>query len=144
MSMTLCQSKAIPSLLDGNSAAVNAPTGSGKTLVYIIAVLTKIINSPTHKRPAALILVPNKELTNQVATQFLHLMKYIKDIKVFNLHSTPASMEELQMLKYKVDILVTTPATLVKCLRKIDLDLSQTSCVVVDEADMMVEYGHKQ
>jgi len=80
MSMTLCQSKAIPSLLDGNSAAVNAPTGSGKTLVYIIAVLTKIINylnapNNLYKRPSALILVPNKELTNQVATQFLHIMK---------------------------------------------------------------------
>jgi len=48
-------------------------------------------------------------------------------------------MEELQLLKYKVDILVTTPATLVKCLRKIDLDLSNTTSVVVDEADMMVE-----
>jgi len=66
MSMTLCQSKAIPVLLNGTSAAVNAPTGSGKTLVYIVSLLTKLIASPVHSRPAAIVLVPNKELTNQV------------------------------------------------------------------------------
>jgi len=48
-------------------------------------------------------------------------------------------MEEYQLLRNKVDIVISTPATLVKCLRKVDIDLRVASAVVVDEADMMVE-----
>jgi len=71
----------------------------------------------------AIILVPNKELTAQVYVQFNKMLKFCKDIKVFSLLNTEASILEFNNVKSKTDIIITTPASLIKTWRKVDLNL---------------------
>lgn len=109
----------------------------------IIEIKDGRVASKDLHRPFAIILVPNKELTAQVYVQFNKMLKFCKDIKVYSLLNTEASILEFNNVKAKTDIIITTPASLIKTWRKVDLDLKNIQYVVIDEADLMLEYGHK-
>ena len=190
---TLVQSKSIPlALTSGRDLLVRARTGSGKTLAYCIPVVQKILsrksllaergggggeeeedndadaddNNDSEGGTAVkgVILVPTRELCNQVAQVLEDLTYYCADlIKVVVLSSTMSNahhkkgkkgkqqqggvggdeaLQQEALLRDRPDIVVATPAGLVAHVRSGKLDLKRSvETLVVDEADLILSFG---
>jgi ATP-dependent RNA helicase DDX56/DBP9 len=181
---TLVQSRAIPlAISGGRDLLVRARTGSGKTLAYTLPVLQGVLS---HKgliaerngggggngsdddeydggvgggcaSVAGIILVPTRELCDQVYRVLDDLIYYCADVvKVISLSSSTiggggstgggkARKEMLRqgaMLRDNPDVIVSTPAGLVAHVREGNLDLSRNvRTLVVDEADLILSFG---
>ena len=138
---TEIQSKLLPEAVNGYDIIGSAPTGSGKTVAYMLPVLQGLL--ATHGKkvwPKALILVPTRELGNQVR-------KVIEALSEFtNLSSTVligGVHETLQQkwLAENPEIVVATPGRLLDLLEKNELDVLNVEYLVVDEADRMLDMG---
>ncbi|KAF8822938.1 DEAD/DEAH box helicase domain-containing protein [Cardiosporidium cionae] len=149
---TTIQSKMIPMALEGKDMLVRARTGSGKTIGYAIPVIHKLLSSSEIDGRLgslrAVILVPTKELCEQVYEVFHHLLRFCNDSlsvgrtselkKTLSTHNLPT-------------IIVCTPTTLLSLLEDVNkhsskrLDL-RAACevVVVDEADLIFSYGFQR
>ncbi|XP_067340270.1 probable ATP-dependent RNA helicase DDX56 isoform X2 [Channa argus] len=88
---TLIQEKAIPLALEGKDLLARARTGSGKTAAYAVPVIQRILASKQSVREQdvrALILVPTKELGQQVQTMMRQLSAYCsRDVRVADISS---------------------------------------------------------
>ena len=93
---TLVQTKAIPLALENRDILARARTGSGKTAAYCIRLVQKILNKkeglslddPTRQAVRALVLVPTKELSEQVAKHLKQLVSYCeKEVSITNFAS---------------------------------------------------------
>jgi ATP-dependent RNA helicase DDX56/DBP9 len=92
-SPTLIQETAIPLALEGKDILARARTGSGKTAAYLIPVIQKILTRGEQNSIQALILVPTKELSEQVTKQVKELAMYCSTVKVLNLSYGDASLQ---------------------------------------------------
>ena len=97
---TLVQARAIPLALEGRDILARARTGSGKTVAYCVPVAQKILSrkgldGASHQEVSALILVPTKELAEQVTKHLRKLLAYCENVvTVANLSSgTPAHLQ---------------------------------------------------
>eukprot|EP00931_Biecheleriopsis_adriatica_P085843 TRINITY_DN6062_c0_g1_i1.p1 TRINITY_DN6062_c0_g1~~TRINITY_DN6062_c0_g1_i1.p1 ORF type:complete len:631 (+),score=122.37 TRINITY_DN6062_c0_g1_i1:46-1893(+) len=131
-----------PSITSGHNVVGIAPTGSGKTLTYVLPMI-KHCQAQTGalpgQGPIALILVPNRELCKQVLGE----INYWKDRRCSNLTAIDIAggTDERRTrsdLTGKVDIAVATPGRLLEHLRNQDTNLKRTTYVVIDEADHML------
>ena len=138
---TEIQSKLLPQALDGMDIIGSAPTGSGKTIAYLLPVLQGLLTIHSKKNwPKALVLVPTRELGNQVRkvieelTEFTHLNS---TVLIGGVH------ESLQQkwLENHPDLIVATPGRLIDQLEKNQLDLLNVEYLVIDEADRMLDMG---
>eukprot|EP00842_Homolaphlyctis_polyrhiza_P006004 jgi/Hompol1/6404/HPOL_000947-RA len=127
---TLVQAKAIPLALQGKDILARARTGSGKTGAYCIPIIQKILalktsNPSVERAIRALILVPTRELSEQVHRHIQQL--------------TLAVLAELP------DIIVATPARVLAHLDAGTITLkSSIESLVIDEADLILSYGYDQ
>lgn len=147
---TLVQSSAIPLALEENRDIIaKASTGSGKTAAYLIPILQNLLTSEQEKCVKSIILVPTRELSNQV-TQFTEkLLVYSNQkISVVNLSSNVSDQVLKSLLTNKPDILVATPAKLIQILQEnVEnnlIDLSKTRNLVIDEVDLILSYGYME
>jgi len=139
---TPVQRGAMPVLLDNRDCLVGAPTGSGKTLTYLLPLLHHL---GTPKRDGggfrALIVCPTKELASQIHEQLDKLGQGRKwKFCVLNRSSDGAMMQDPQFKK-KYDVLITTPLRLVHAIEQNEVDLSNVRHLVLDEADRLLEQG---
>ncbi|KAJ2607272.1 ATP-dependent DNA/RNA helicase [Coemansia sp. RSA 1365] len=150
---TLVQAKAIPLALSGKDILARAKTGSGKTAAYCLPLLHKIlstkdglsINSEDRKQTRALILVPTRELAEQVTKYIMDLIKFCgKEITVVNIaKSTPLHMQ-VPLLAEQPDVVVSTPAKIMKHLVSRSIDLSESlDTLIIDEADLVLSFGYE-
>lgn len=87
---TLVQAKAIPLALEGRDILARAKTGSGKTAAYLLPILQGLLMDETQR---ALVLVPTKELADQVARMAEKLKKYCdKSVKIVNIAQNVSEM----------------------------------------------------
>ncbi|KAK5873750.1 hypothetical protein PBY51_018762 [Eleginops maclovinus] len=143
---TTVQLQTIPKVLKGHNILCAAETGSGKTLSYLLPIVQRLkadkesemYNQGT-RRIGAVVLVPSRELAEQVAAVSRSLCSPL------GLRTTIVGggrgvghIKEL-FKKDHPDILVATPGALVKALRRSCIDLSDLSFFVVDEADTMFD-----
>ncbi|KIY65926.1 DEAD-domain-containing protein [Cylindrobasidium torrendii FP15055 ss-10] len=129
---TLIQEKAIPLALENRDILARAKTGSGKTVAYLVPVLQKILNAKDGTPSTrALVLVPTRELAAQVHGTIRALAAYCPDVSITNLSSTSG-------LSSTPSILISTPARLLQTLPS----LPQLESLVIDEADLILSYGH--
>lgn len=139
------QKEVIPAVLSGKDILGIAKTGSGKTLSYVLPILMNLIgNSVDRNRKAnALILVPTRELANQVKEVFrlfaLDLPERIKTLAVYGGVSINTQMQALQ----GVHILIATPGRLIELIESNAVDISKISTLVLDEADKILNLGFK-
>ena len=138
---TEIQSRLLPEAINGVDIIGSAPTGSGKTVAYMLPVLQGLLALHGKKGwPKALVLVPTRELGNQVR-------RVIEDLSEFtNLKSTVligGVHESLQQkwLAEEPELVVATPGRLLDHLEKHELDLLNVEFLVVDEADRMLDMG---
>ncbi|WFD28714.1 RNA helicase [Malassezia nana] len=131
-----------------------ARTGSGKTLAYGLPVLQRILTAkshlarsdPSYAGTRALVLVPTRELAEQVHRQLNAVLTYCRDlVQVANISRAVSASVQKLLLSEKPDVVVATPARALACLQSGDLSL-QTSLqsLVIDEADLILSYGHDE
>ncbi|KAI5325137.1 hypothetical protein L3X38_034211 [Prunus dulcis] len=147
---TPIQQVAIPLILQGKDVVARAKTGSGKTFAYLLPLLQKLFTlEPKNKlAPSAIVLVPTRELSQQVYTEVSSLIELCRvPLKVVQLTSSMPAPDWRTALAALPEILVTTPACVKKCLS--DGVLQPTSIdesleiLVLDEADLLLSYGYE-
>lgn len=135
---TEVQARVIPTALEKNDLIVKAQTGSGKTAAYVIPICELI--EWLENKPQALILTPTRELAVQVKEDFTNIgrFKRIKAAAIYGRH--PFSMEKAE-LKQKTHVAIGTPGRVMDHIKKGTLPLSMIKCLVIDEADRMLDMG---
>ncbi|KAJ3271169.1 ATP-dependent DNA/RNA helicase [Terramyces sp. JEL0728] len=144
-SPTIVQETAIPLALDGKDILARAKTGSGKTAAYCIPIIQKILSKATLSTQA-LILVPTRELAQQVTQNIKELCMYCTAVvKVLNVSiGDTATKDQIPLLAEKPQIIVSTPAKISEHLQTESVDLSDLESLVVDEADLILSYGYDE
>lgn len=136
---TPIQREAIPPLLDGKDLLGQAATGTGKTAAFTLPMLQRIARDAKAK-PAALILVPTRELAIQVSEA---VQRYGKELRtsVLAVYGGQAMGPQIHTLRRGVDVIVATPGRALDHIRRQTLKLAQVQMVVLDEADEMLDMG---
>ena len=144
--MTPIQAQAIPVVLTGQDVMGAAQTGTGKTAAFSLPLLQRLLKhenasaSPARHPVRALVLLPTRELADQVAQQIAQYAKYtqLRSAVVFGgMDMKPQTAE----LKKGVEVLVATPGRLLDHIEAKNAVLNQVEYVVLDEADRMLDIG---
>ncbi|KAH9931971.1 P-loop containing nucleoside triphosphate hydrolase protein [Fomitopsis serialis] len=148
---TLVQSKAIPLALENRDILARARTGSGKTAAYCIPVTQKVLNAKagipaeasSRQATRALILVPTRELSEQVYTHLNALLAYCeKEVTVANASTASSTQLQKSLLSDHPDIVIATPSRALALVQSKTLSLTSLDTLVIDEADLILSYGH--
>jgi len=136
---TPIQREAIPPLLEGRDLLGQAATGTGKTAAFALPLLARL-PLPGGDDPAALVLVPTRELAMQVS-EAVH--KYGRDLsaRVLPIYGGQPIGRQLRSLERGVDVVVATPGRAIDHLNRGTLRLGKLTTVVLDEADEMLDMG---
>lgn len=143
---TPIQTEVIPSILKKADVLGIAKTGSGKTASYVLPLLQNMQEGAVAKNRhiRALIVVPTRELAEQVKEVFLqlgaHLPNQIKTMAVYGGVSINPQMMKLQ----GTQVLVATPGRLLDLVESNAVHLSEVETLVLDEADKMLMKGFKE
>jgi len=138
---TAIQQEAIPPLLEGRDLVGQAATGTGKTAAFALPLLQRLSERRGHGRPpAALILVPTRELAMQVA-EAVQRYGSLLEVGVVALYGGQPFSPQLRALQRGVDVAVATPGRALDHLRRGSLSLAAAQIVVLDEADEMLDMG---
>src|SRR4051812_40985932 len=144
--MTPIQAQAIPVVLTGKDVMGAAQTGTGKTAAFALPLLQRLLKhensstSPARHPVRALVLLPTRELADQVAQQIKLYAKHtnLRSAVVFGgMDMKPQTLE----LKKGVEVLVATPGRLLDHIEAKNAVLNQVEYVVLDEADRMLDIG---
>ncbi|KAF8518929.1 ATP-dependent RNA helicase dbp9 [Hysterangium stoloniferum] len=152
---TLIQSKSIPLALEGKDILARARTGSGKTAAYCIPVVQKIISaksapgsSENTQKTRGLILVPTRELAEQVTQYLTKLVSYCeREVVVANAASAGTTHIQSVIISDQPDIVIATPSRALNLLQSkacAVLSLVSLESLVIDEADLILSYGHDE
>jgi ATP-dependent RNA helicase DDX52/ROK1 len=152
---TPIQMQSIPVLLEGQDLLACAPTGSGKTISYVLPILHRLKSSSKRCKKKgegcrALVVVPTRELAAQIYREFNKLSTGKKfTIRILTKTMASLSQEEggsstvtkSRSHCIKCDILITTPLRLVYCIQHDLIRLDRVETLVLDEADKLLEPG---
>ncbi|ASD65093.1 DEAD/DEAH box helicase [Bdellovibrio bacteriovorus] len=137
------QYKAIPSILKGEDVLAIAQTGTGKTAAFAIPIINMIHSEKSSKRAIGikcLVLVPTRELAQQIGEVFNKLSKHTK-VKPFALIGGVEQDAQIQKLQDGIDILISTPGRMFDLIAQGHIDISRIETLVLDEADHMLDLG---
>ncbi len=136
------QLKAIPHILEHATDLVSvAQTGTGKTAAFCLPILQSI--DPKLLKVQALVIVPTRELGQQVAREFFLFSKHIPRVFTECVYGGVPIDEHIQRLKRTTHVVVATPGRLLDLLERKALSLRDLKFVVLDEADEMMNMGFK-
>jgi len=131
------QELSIPDAMAGKDVLVRSRTGSGKTLAFALPIVERLKQDAP--RPAAVILVPTRELCSQVAEEFDDLAR------ARGLHSAAVyggvSIQVQSKAASKAHILIATPGRLEDISERRMVKLDKVQILVLDEADRMLDMG---
>jgi len=132
------QALVIPEALRGGDVLAKSPTGSGKTLAFAIPIVERL--NPSDRRPAALILVPTRELCVQVTEEFALIAG--DSVKVASVYGGVPLKAQAAEAK-AAHVIVATPGRLQDLVDRGLLSLDAVAVLVLDEADRMLDMGFK-
>ena len=135
---TPVQARVLEPIKQGRDLIVRSKTGTGKTAAFGIPILERLADGERSVR--ALILCPTRELALQVATEISDLGKY-RDLKVTAIYGGASMKAQETALSLGSAIIVGTPGRIYDHIRRKNLNLSSCDCVVLDEADEMLNQG---
>ncbi|MFD9292380.1 DEAD/DEAH box helicase [Streptomyces sp. NPDC060030] len=141
----------LPVALSGSDVIGQAKTGTGKTLGFGLPLLERVTvpadveagRAAPEKltdAPQALIVVPTRELCQQVTNDLLTAGK-VRNVRVLAIYGGRAYEPQVEALKKGVDVIVGTPGRLLDLAGQRKLDLSHIRALVLDEADEMLDLG---
>ena len=136
------QIQAIPHILHHNTDLVAvAQTGTGKTAAFCLPILQTI--DPKLPKIQALVLVPTRELGQQVAREFFLFSKHLSRVFGEAVYGGAPIEDQIQKLKRATHVVVATPGRLIDLLERNALNLDDLKYLVLDEADEMMNMGFK-
>lgn len=139
---TPIQREAIPAILGKRDVLGIARTGSGKTVSYVLPILHQLRVS-RYREPTVLVLVPTRELADQVHQVFQTFLAALTERFVCQAVYGGISINPQMQAIGKADILVATPGRLLELVDKNAVRLSSIAILVLDEADKMLNLGFK-
>ena len=131
------QTKVLPDALDGIDVLAKSPTGSGKTLAFGIPLVDRLAAGAAN--PAALVLVPTRELAVQVAGEMEDIAA-ARGLKVAVAYGGVPIAKQRDSIR-QAHILVATPGRLEDLCRRHMVSLREVSMFILDEADRMLDMG---
>jgi superfamily II DNA/RNA helicase len=137
------QQATLPDTLAGRDVLGRGRTGSGKSLAFLIPLVARLTASDsrrTSKRPRALVLVPTRELANQLRLAIAPLAD-ATGLRVAVVYGGVSQHGQAAALRRGVDVLIACPGRLEDLIRQRLCDLSATEITVLDEADHMADLG---
>ncbi|WJS93652.1 DEAD/DEAH box helicase [Flavobacterium johnsoniae] len=134
---TEIQQKTIPLLSSETHDIVGlAKTGTGKTAAFGLPLLQLI--KPESTAVQAVILVPTRELGQQIVRNLESFAKYIPSISIASICGGTPIKPQIERLKEGAQIVVATPGRLIDLIQRKAIDLKTTEYLVLDEADEMI------
>ena len=134
---TEIQEKAIPHLMEGKNLIGVAATGTGKTGAFLIPMIERFL---TNKRLDALVVVPTRELAQQVHEEFESLAKGMNLSSVCLIGGTNVD-QDVRLVREAKRLIVATPGRLNDLMERKALRLDFTNTLVLDEFDRMLDMG---
>lgn len=142
------QAMTLPVAMSGHDIIGQAKTGTGKTLGFGVPLLHRVVapgeegydELPAPGKPQALVIVPTRELAVQVAKD-LDAASTKRSVRIVQLYGGRAYEPQVKALEQGVEVVVGTPGRMIDLLKQGFLDLTRAQCVVLDEADEMLDLG---
>ena len=134
------QTAAISPLLEGRDVIGQAKTGTGKTAAFGIPMIERIDTKEDSVQ--AVVLVPTRELAQQVASDLKDFGKYL-NVKVLAVYGGVPIYSQMEALQNTIHIVVGTPGRLIDHLTRGTMLLDRVKFVVLDEADRMLDMGFR-
>ena len=135
---TPIQERSTPVLRRGGDLVGQAQTGSGKTGAFGIPTLERL--DPNLSAVQALVVVPTRELAEQVTSELNRLGKYA-GVKALAVYGGVGYERQMQGFRRGDQIVVGTPGRIIDHLERASLNFSDVRIVVLDEADRMLDMG---
>lgn len=132
------QSKVIPNMRKGKDILAHAQTGTGKTLAFLIPILESIPDISSGIK--SLIIVPTRELSNQITDVLKYFQKY-RSLSVVNASGGHNITTQIQKLSSNTDIVVGTPGRVLDLLRNGNINFKNIDSFVIDEMDQILAFG---
>ena len=139
---TPIQAGMIPLALEQFDVVGQARTGTGKTASFAIPILEQVDFDSRSKDPQALVLVPTRELAVQVLETFDKLCKH-KNFRSVAVYGGKPIRQQITWLAKGATVVVGTPGRVIDHLERGTMHLKDTWCVVLDEADRMLDVGFR-
>ena len=133
------QQECIPKACSGLDVLCQAMSGTGRTLIYITAILNQI---PLETEDVeALVLCPTRELAQQVGEQFKRVAEFLPDITIESFFGgLPVSRDEQILLENPPQIVVGTPGRILQLVKKKALKLENVKQFIIDECDEIFQF----
>ncbi|QHI69035.1 DEAD/DEAH box helicase [Tichowtungia aerotolerans] len=142
---TPVQEQAIPLILEGDDLIARAQTGTGKTAAFALPILQRlnfVETDPEPGSPLVLVLVPTRELAQQVADTFEEFERHLpRSIGVATVIGGEDILDQLRRLEQGVDVVVATPGRLLELVRSEKIFFEALRYFVIDEADRLLALG---
>ena len=135
---TPIQTQAIPKVMQGCDLMGLAQTGTGKTAVFVLPILQRLLRGQ-RRRVRALIIAPTRELAEQIH-QDIEILGSKTGLRSVTVYGGVGIQPQVQLLK-SADIVVACPGRLLDHIRRRTVDLSHLEVLVLDEADQMFDMG---
>ncbi len=140
--LTRIQSSLIPEALNKQDILAIAQTGSGKTAAYLIPIINNLLQS-NDSNLTTLIIVPTRDLVNQVYDTFIALAKntHLKAAKVMGGIN---QSNQIETIKEKVNVIIAVTGRLMDFINRKIILLNHIKTIVLDEVDKMLDMGFRQ
>ncbi len=135
---TPVQLQAIPVLLAGRDVSVQAQTGTGKTLAFILPLLQQLDIKKTYVQ--GLIITPTRELALQITLEAKKLAA-AAELNVLAVYGGQDVEQQMKKLTGSIHLIIGTPGRLLDHMRRRTVTLSGITRLVLDEADQMLHMG---
>ena len=136
---TAIQAEIIPHMLAGRDVLAQSQTGTGKTAAFALPILSRI--KIGQQKPQVLVLTPTRELAIQVARSFSTYASCLPRFSVSAIYGGSDYISQFRQLERGVEVVVGTPGRVIDHIKRGTLDLSELKCLVLDEADEMLNMG---
>ncbi|MEM8944139.1 MAG: DEAD/DEAH box helicase [Planctomycetota bacterium] len=136
------QAGIIPDALSGSDLLGQARTGTGKTAAFAIPILERLELVSRSPQPNAIVLVPTRELAVQVRDEITKLA-HGRKARCIAVYGGKPIRSQITQLGKGCDIVVGTPGRVLDHLARGTLKLDSLQCVVLDEADRMLDIGFR-
>lgn len=139
-SPTPVQASSIPLIMAGIDLIVQSQTGTGKTAAFAIPIIEMVEAQPGTIE--VLVLAPTRELAKQVSEEFEKLGRF-KDVEATAVYGGASYGPQIEAVK-KAQVVCATPGRLLDLIERKDIDLSNLSYLILDEADEMLSMGFER
>ncbi len=137
---TPVQEHAIPFGLEGHDVRACAQTGSGKTIAFTLPILHRMLTNPPAGKPSVLIVVPTRELADQVDKVVREAGKFA-GIRGVSIVGGANFDKQVRAIRGGAQIIAATPGRLLDHLEQRTFNLKHIQTLVFDEADRMLDMG---